>query len=132
MLWHGSVLAAVPAHSSATPLPGRNEGVRAAHGACLPSVPRPPLPVVPSFLMYELLFYVTWLASFITFTFLFEGLDPELSLLELLQTTQGAVTLGANMLSLTAMVPFVYMEVRGQGACCSYLSRLCGKQEGDQ
>ena len=39
--------------------------------------------------------------------------DSELSIIDLLQSYRGLVTISANVLSVAAMVPFLYMEVGG-------------------
>lgn len=36
-----------------------------------------------------------------------------MSLLDLLQTSRGLLTVSANLLAVAAMIPFLYMEVRG-------------------
>jgi hypothetical protein len=64
------------------------------------------------FLWYELFVYLIWLLSFVAFTLLFEREDPGAPLPELLGTPEGAATVAMSLVSLTAMVPFLYMEVR--------------------
>jgi hypothetical protein len=56
--------------------------------------------------------YLIWLLSFVAFTLLFEREEPDAPLSDLLTTPEGAATVAMSLVSLTAMVPFLYMEVR--------------------
>ena len=82
------------------------------------------------FLLYELLIYCLWLASYSCFTLLFQTEDP-VPLFELLGMPGGVVKVAANLISVTAMIPFLYMEVCMKHTHSSELTKkdqevLCG------
>ncbi|KAI3431652.1 hypothetical protein D9Q98_004699 [Chlorella vulgaris] len=62
-------------------------------------------------LLWELGFFMLWLASFFCFTIFFQDEDTHLSLRELLATSRGRITVACDAVALLAMTPFVIIEV---------------------
>lgn len=58
----------------------------------------------------ELGFFLLWLLSFLSFTWLFQDEDLELSLGKLLQTRRGVATVVSEFIAVAAMTPFLMLE----------------------
>lgn len=61
-------------------------------------------------LLWELAFFLLWLASFFAFTILFQDEDMKMSLRQLLSTPRGRATVACDFLALVGMAPFVVIE----------------------
>lgn len=68
-------------------------------------------------LLCQLGFFMVWIASFVTFTALFQDENLSLTLGQLMATRRGAATVAAELVALLAMTPFLVLEY---GTLCAY------------